>query len=328
MTRLQTMRSLLAASVLFSGLAARVALADPYVAGQDSYEFRYEVKMPELKTGDKAELWLPLASSDAFQTVERTVSAPGLKVTESSDPDFNNTVLHVTAGPADAAKTVTVDYKVKRLEKTAYAADPKAKLDLYLRSERLVPRNDRFKKIATEVTAGRTTTQDKARALYDYVFKEMKYDKSGSGWGRGDATYACDAKTGNCTDFHALFIALARSIGIPASFAIGFTIPAEGTAGKIAGYHCWAEVLADGKWLPVDISEAAKAPQFKDYYFGHHPANRLQLSQGRDLKLAPTPAEGLVNFLVYPYVEVNGKAVKGTAASYSYSRAKRPEVRS
>jgi transglutaminase-like putative cysteine protease len=83
----------------------------------------------------------------------------------------------------------------------------------------------------------------KGRALYDHVLDRMKYDKSGTGWGRGDAQYACDVKTGNCTDFHAYFIALARSIGIPARFAIGFTIPAETNEGRITGYHCWADFM-------------------------------------------------------------------------------------
>jgi hypothetical protein len=33
----------------------------------------------------------------------------------------------------------------------------------------------------------------------------------------------------------------------------------------------------------VDISEADKTPELADYYFGHHPANRFEITQGRDL---------------------------------------------
>ena len=39
----------------------------------------------------------------------------------------------------------------------------------------------------------------------------MRYIECGEGWGKGDAVYACDAGTGNCTDFHSYLIALARS---------------------------------------------------------------------------------------------------------------------
>lgn len=148
------------------------------------------------------------------------------------------------------------------------------------------------------------------KALYDHVVGRMRYDKSGNGWGRGDAIYACDAHTGNCTDFHAYFIALARSIGIPARFAIGATIPADKNEGTIEGYHCWAEFLADGRWVPVDISEAWKNRKLADYYFGHNPANRFELTKGRDLVVDPEPASGPINFLAYPLLEMNGEVVK------------------
>ena len=138
----------------------------------------------------------------------------------------------------------------------------------------------------------------------------MRYDKSGTGWGRGDALYACDARTGNCTDFHAYFIALARSVGIPARFAIGATIPADKNEGTIDGYHCWAEFFAAGRWVPVDISEAWKNPKLGDYYFGHNPANRFELTKGRDLVVDPAPSSGSINFLAYPLLEMNGEIVK------------------
>jgi len=142
------------------------------------------------------------------------------------------------------------------------------------------------------------------------VIGRMRYDKSGTGWGRGDAKYACDIRTGNCTDFHSYFIALARSVGIPARFAIGATIPTDKNEGTIEGYHCWAEFLADGRWVPVDISEAWKSPKLADYYFGHNPANRFELTKGRDLMVDPEPLSGPINFLAYPLLEMNGEIVK------------------
>jgi transglutaminase-like putative cysteine protease len=196
-----------------------------------------------------------------------------------------------------------------RKEKGAYSAngdDPKR----YLRPEKLVPVNETFKTLAETATAGKHGEMERARALYDSVLARMRYDKSGTGWGKGDAVYACDAKTGNCSDFHSYFIALARSIGIPARFAIGATIPADKDEGSIEGYHCWAEFFADGRWVPVDISEAWKNPKLADYYFGHNPANRFELTRGRDLIVDPPPATGPINFLVYPLLELDGKGVK------------------
>src|SRR5439155_2774153 len=112
-----------------------------------------------------------------------------------------------------------------RKEKTAYHADA-VEAPRYLRPEMLVPVNETFKTLAQKAAAGKTDDLERAKALYDHVISRMRYDKSGTGWGHGDAMYACDARTGNCTDFHAYFIALSRSIGIPARFAIGATIPA------------------------------------------------------------------------------------------------------
>ena len=306
------------------GLVPGLGLSKGIIKGEDTFELKYGYKLPPLAKGDKVVAWIPLAATDAFQKIERKVASHGLKLSESKDPEFANAVLSATPTSDGAAPSIEVIYRVTRREKEIYPAGPEAKNEIYLRSEPLVPLTERFKTIATEVTRGKSSAMDKGRALFEYVLGEMKYDKSGTGWGRGDAVYACDSKTGNCTDFHALFIALARSAGIPARFAIGFDVPAQMDEGKIEGYHCWAEFLAEGQWVPVDISEAAKEPELKAYYFGHHPANRLQLSAGRHLRVTPAPASGPLNFLAHPFVELNDKPVKGTVGTYTFKRLRSP----
>jgi transglutaminase-like putative cysteine protease len=149
----------------------------------------------------------------------------------------------------------------------------------------------------------------------------MRYMKYGSGWGMGDAVYACDARTGNCTDFHSYFIALSRAVGIPARFAIGAAIPSARDEGGISGYHCWAEFYAEGKWWPVDISEGDKYSSLATYYFGHHPANRIELSRGRDLAVEPGPVSGPINFFAYPVFEMGGKPTK-LKVNFSFIRYK------
>jgi len=173
--------------------------------------------------------------------------------------------------------------------------------------------------LAAKVTAGKNTTLDKARAIYDYVFTTMRYDKTGTGWGRGDVLYACDAKKGNCTDFHSLFIAMARSQGIPARFEIGFPLPSDKHSGEIAGYHCWSDFYIEGRgWIPVDISEAWKHPEKRDYFFGSHDANRVQFTMGRDLQLNPAQDGKPLNYFVYPYVEVDGHEYANVSLSFSF----------
>jgi transglutaminase-like putative cysteine protease len=153
-----------------------------------------------------------------------------------------------------------------------------------------------------------TDQEAAARVLYDVVNGHMRYSKEGTGWGRGDAAWACDSRYGNCTDFHSLFIALARSEKIPARFEIGFGLPEKRGSGDVAGYHCWAKFKPEGKgWVPVDISEANKNPKMKDYYFGNLTEDRVTFSTGRQITLAPKQDGPPLNFFVYPYVEVGGK---------------------
>lgn len=286
------------------------------IRDQDTFEFSYKAVLPELS--GPARMWLPLPETDAFQTVEvLSVEVPG-KQRILHDAKRENRVLFLELDPEDGGKTVALLFRVTRREKTVYDAVEKT-LEPYLKPDRLAPLNVQFRSIAQDVVAGKKRELVRARALYDHVIDSMRYQKYGEGWGKGDAVYACDARTGNCSDFHSYFIALARSVDIPARFAIGAGIPSERDDGVIDGYHCWAEFHADGKWWPVDISEGDKYSSLATYYFGHNPANRFELSRGRDIVVDPLPASGPINFLAYPVLEVNGEPVNAKV-TFSFRR--------
>jgi transglutaminase-like putative cysteine protease len=286
------------------------------IKGSDRFEFLYQATLPELT--DAARMWIPIPTTDAFQTVEVTsITAPG-EHKMLKDSEYGNTVMFLNLGAEDSGKTIEIRCQVHRLEKGVYEAtadDPTQ----YLNPENRVPADDRFRTIAEEVVAGKDGDLVRARALYDYVIKTMRYAKAGEGWGQGDAVFACDARHGNCTDFHSLFIALCRAVGIPARFAIGVAIPSERNEGAADGYHCWAEFYTEGTWWPVDISEGDKCSPLSTYYFGHHPANRVELSRGRDLVLDPGPESGPINFLAYPVLEIGGQPTK-TKVVFSFRR--------
>jgi transglutaminase-like putative cysteine protease len=313
------MRCLLVSTFIVVGVLTVLAADKPgIVKGSDEFEFVYRVKLPEIK--GEARLWIPLAKTDAFQTVTREEISIPIKWEKVQDRDYGNDICVLRPQQTDSGKTIELRYLVVRKEKAAYPANSQD-ATRFLRPEKLVPVNQTFKTLAEQATAGKEGNLERAKALYDHVLGRMRYDKSGTGWGRGDAMYACDAKTGNCSDFHAYFIALARSSGIPARFAIGATIPAEKNEGAIEGYHCWAEFFADGRWVPVDISEAWKNPALADYYFGHNPANRFELTKGRDLIVDPPPATGPINFLAYPLLEMDGKVSK-PETSFAFRRTR------
>ncbi len=308
------------------GLAATLALAaasvggaeKAIVQGNDRFEVTQRVKVPALEQAGT--LWLPLAGTDAFQRFEsKLVTAPA-PWRQARDAAHGNEVLVMRAGPRESGQVLEARYVVQRREKAAHAGDA-ALAKEHLRPERLVPRDAIFITLARECTRGAGDDLARGRALYRHVLEQMRYDKSGEGWGRGDAVFARRVCAGNCTDFHAYFIALCRALEIPARFAIGLTIPADRDEGIIQGYHCWAEFFAGGNWVPVDLSEAARFPALADYYFGHHPANRFEISTGRDIEIQPSPAAGPFNFLFAPLLEVDGKSVP-VQAEFRFRRLK------
>ena len=63
----------------------------------------------------------------------------------------------------------------------------------------------------------------------------------------------------------------------------------------------------DAAGLPVDASEAAKDPNKRGYFFGHHDEDRLEFSRGRNLNLNPAQKWPPLNFFVYPYAELDGR---------------------
>ncbi len=104
-----------------------------------------------------------------------------------------------------------------------------------------------------------------------------------------------------------------------------FPIPENTHAGEIPGYHCWVDFYADHHWVPIDISEAWLDKAKKDYYFGSRGDNRVQLSVGRDIRLSPAQAGEPVNYFVYPYVEVEGKAFPNVRNEFSFADVMGPE---
>jgi transglutaminase-like putative cysteine protease len=288
-------------------------------------------KMPTLT--DRVDVWIPVPHNDAYQSISRlSIEAPYPYKIEKGE--FGNQMLHLRIiKPLENSFLLDVQFVAKRKEHlrmtgsgasaAAGGADERdPNLDRWLQPDRLVPLDDKIRGWAQEVVkaAGAQSELDKARAIYNHIVDTVKYDKTGKGWGRGDIYYACDARRGNCTDFHAIFIGYARALGIPARFSIGLPIPAEHGQGTIAGYHCWAEFYVKGMgWIPVDASEAAKDPAKRQYFFGAHDENRVEFSRGRDLTLTPKQQGDPLNYFVYPYVEVDGKPYANVSHTFRYS---------
>lgn len=317
-------------------VAAEAATREPALR---SFHFAYQAVLPEVPAdAEQAYLWLPYPPDTSQQTItgmEITTSVPYEIV---SEPRYGNRAVRFSLPPGVREQQVVMEFDVIRKEHvnrpgsraggmmpaslsgTGNNEATAGELDLWLQPDRRVPVDGLIRQWAHETVAGQTSALGQARAIYDYVVDHLTYDKSGEGWGRGDIFWACDAKRGNCTDFHAVFIGYARAVGIPARFEIGFPIPAERQAGQVAGYHCWAEFYLKGDgWVPVDASEAFKHPEKRDYYFGAHDANRVLFSVGRDLVLPGMVGDPL-NFFIDPYAEVDGRPVTPIQRRLTYTQ--------
>lgn len=300
---------------MFSILLLLATLNTPAQPRERSFEATYTATLSDIPKGPSMlTVWIPLpASGDGQEISDIKIDSP-YKWQRATESEFGDSYAYATIPrPESGSLSVRVTFKAKRREITETSlADTHAstaELRRALKPDRLVTISPRVQRLAEKITAGKKTRIDQAHAIYDYLLATMKYDKNFPGWGNGDSERACDIHAGNCTDFHSLFISLARAKGIPARFVIGFPVPDN--AGTVAGYHCWAEFYVDHKgWIPVDPSEASKSPDpaRRAYLFGNLDPDRVQFTMGRDISLHPTTTAPL-NYFIYPHAESNGDVV-------------------
>ena len=334
-----TISSLIAPAIR-AGLLAVAALATLPAPAQTAprsrtFQLSSTATVPVPPSGTKTlDLWLPVPHADASQDVRdlRIESPVPYKIEKGA---YGNQMLHLRPRTVPTAPLVVkLTAQITRREHLNLRANNPTPINLktqkekpdydmarWLAPDRLVPPDAKIKQQAQEVVAKAQAKTDleKARAIYEHVVSTVTYDKTGQGWGRGDIYYACDARRGNCTDFHAIVIGYCRSLGIPARFSIGLPLPVGRGKGEIKGYHCWAEFYTlETGWVPVDASEAAKNPDKRNYFFGAHDENRVEFTRGRDLELTPKQAGPPLNYFVYPYAEADGQPLE-VGRVYEYS---------
>jgi transglutaminase-like putative cysteine protease len=320
--------------VLFLAVLAPAAAETilPSALGPRTTRLTYEAHVTPPPGTHVLELWMPLPreqdqavlevglEGSAHPTVVRLSSGDHAAYVRVVDPTGTVSLTQTATvarrevrAPVDRGNRPTSD-----VDPAVYAAD--------LASTPSIVVNDEVRAIAARTAGSKRTVTEKARALYDWVYEHMQYDKSVPGWGLGDIPYCLKVGKGNCTDFHSLFIALARTSGIPARWSIGFPLAyGDGRDAAVAsqdvkGYHCWAEFYAPGAgWVPVDISEARKHPELKDYFFGSLSGNRILFTRLRDGLLEPDETGRRLNYFIYPVARADGVDVPGVEWAFRYT---------
>ena len=307
--------------VLVASLLAAVMCLPSISSGQQrALELSYSVTVKDIpENSGEVSIWLPLPRSNTVQELIDFRIPDDVPYTILTDEELNNKFLYFRLPCEQAEKSevsIAATFQVKRRSYSKRGRDDDIPLDTddsfkrFLGPNRLVPIDGKIAQEALTAVGDVKEPSDQVKLLFDNIVDTVAYDKSGSGWGAGDAVYACDVRAGNCTDFHSLFIGEARSLGIPARFLIGFPLPPDKESGQIKGYHCWGEFYIDGKgWIPIDASEARKNVERRDEYFANLDANRVSFTLGRDIRLPKAQSDPVKNYVVYPYAEIDGKEV-------------------
>jgi len=310
------------AALVLLGAAAAMPASSPAATMTRAYDLSWSIHVQQIAHGaHQAKVWIAIPQSLPEQRVTRlSVETPyGHRLVR--DATFHNQVAEIVVPNPPDSFTVSLSARVER----ALVGSRPAKLSsseraLYLRKEALVSLSPRIHEIADQIE---NTNRDR----YEYVLSTMQYDKIVPGWGRGDSERACDVHKGNCTDFHSLFMSLSRTKGVPTLFEMGYPMNPKGEVAQAGGYHCWAWFYDDAakQWTPVDISEAWKHSEKKEFFFGHLDADRVTFSRGRDIVLPGMNGSPLNYLPVGAYVEVDGKPqTEGVGRLLSYTSSDFP----
>jgi hypothetical protein len=278
-----------------------------------SFNFSYVVKLDPPGDARSVHVWVPLPNTDEFQTISQLELKAPKTVHMREDSKYGDRYAYFTVNPSRLKKpfeirlTFHVVRYERRMDLTSSADTPgqlPKRVEPFLQPHSMAPIEGGIGSLSREQTEGLSAPLQKARKIYEYVVSTMSNRHDGSGSGHGGAVSACTERRGACADFDSLFIAMARAAGIPARSEIGFSFPGQQKLGSILGYHSWAEFYVNGLgWIPADAAEEQQSGSC----FGAIDANRVMFSMGRDIPVSPLPQAGPPDYLVYPYIEVDGR---------------------
>lgn len=125
-------------------------------------------------------------------------------------------------------------------------------------------------KLANELAEGEDDYYGLVFKLADWVHGNIQYlsTKDTADFAQ-KASWVLENRIGACDELTTLFVALARSLGIPAKYVSGFAYGKNGP-----GPHAWAEVyFPDFGWLPFDITSSE---------FGYVDVSHIKLKESVD----------------------------------------------
>lgn len=313
--------------------------ADSTQTGSGWRTFEVTTRVEVLKPSGATHIWLPAAliRDTPFQrTHANKFGAEGGTAKLSKDKPSALGVVSATY-PANAKAVLTLSSQVSlknyAMDSMASGKRPqvsKEELDYFLQPSKYVPTDGIVKETALKATAGATTEMEKARAIYEWVVDNTFRDPKIRGCGRGDIKFMLESGDmgGKCADLNALYVGLARSVGLPARHVYGLRIAKSDLGYKslglatdkaTKGQHCRAEVyVREHGWVPVDPADVRKVvleeppgnrplsdemvSKARKRLFGSWEMNWMAYNYAHDVQLPGSAKQPLVYFM-YPQAE-------------------------
>jgi len=321
------------------GLAPRLASAQanytPMPKGWRTYTLTARIE----PAAGATKAWIPLPTFEAaeWQRPGNITWTGNAKVAERvKDPKYGAEMLRVEWAADQQSPLVEITAQVQAQDRALVPGQGNAvplsgaERKLNLAATELLPTDGLVRDTAQDIVKGKLGDVAKARALYEWVVENTFRNANTLGCGVGDITTMI--RTGNlngkCADLNALFVGLARSVGLPARDVYGIrVVPSQfsfkalgaGSENITKAQHCRAEVWLSGSgWTPVDPADVRKVvleeppgnlamndPKVaaaRKALFGSWEGNWVAFNTAHDVKL-PGSKEAAIPFLMYPQAE-------------------------
>lgn len=140
-----------------------------------------------------------------------------------------------------------------RVPAAGFPADPTEETREYLESNAYIQSDDpELSALAQQLVEGEKDAFSAAMKLEAWTARNMSFDL---GITLAPSTEVFQNKRGTCTEYAVLLTTLARSVGIPSRFAMGYVY-----AQRMFGGHAWVEVLIGDVWVPIDAALYTPGP--------------------------------------------------------------------
>lgn len=315
----------------------------------NSFRLTYQINLPE--TGKRARLWLPLPNSEKseYQYTQGNNWSGNAKQAKFESFGKENFPVFTAEWQGEGTRQVTVHSIVKTSHHAVnldyYRADTTSVptgIRSYLQATRLIPVDGLVKDVAYSIVYDEAKTPlEKARAIYDWLIENFRHDETVRGRGTGNVKSMLDNNrlSGKCVDVHTLFVALARSVGIPARIQYGLRMmnselhPGLGRQADVSMVqHSRAEFyLNQYGWIPVNPADVCKVAKLdglelddpliarlRDKFFGAWEMNWITFNYMQDVQF-PNSNAGRLPFFLFPHAEIDGQSLDSLdAENFSY----------